>query len=115
MEVGNLRGYGLDNVIPYGSVPWDQIVLSSNHNDPVSPESFLNVPREIHSGFLPGIVPSCIVNSSGYQDYLWDISVTIKCRNVTFSDVQLRPRTLLASVFDKLTVLEASLDASLGT
>ena len=111
MEVGNFRGHRLDNVIPYGSVPSDQIVLGSNQNDLVLPESFLNIPREIHSCFLLGIVPSCIVNSSSYQDYLWDMSVTIKCRNVAFSDVQLRLR-ILASIFNNLTVLEVSLYTS---
>ena len=114
MEVGNFRGHRLDNVIPYGSVPSDQIVLGSDQNNLVLSESFLNVPREIYGGFLLAMSPFCIVNSSGYQDYLWDMSVTTKRRNVTFSDVQLGPR-FLASVFDNLTVLGVSLEVGLRT
>ena len=114
MEVSNFGGRRLDNVVRQGSVPWDQIVLGSDQNNFVLPEMSLNIPREIHSDFLLGIVPFYIVNSSGYQDYLWDISVATKCRNVTFSDVQLCPR-ILASVFDKLTVLGVSLEVGLRT
>ena len=114
MEVSNFRGHRLDNVIPYGSVPSDQIVLGSDQNNLVLPESFLNIPREIHGGFLLRKVPIYVVDSSGYQNYLWDMSVTTKRRNVTFSDVQLGPR-FLASVFDNLTVLGVSLEVGLRT